>query len=79
MSRKKAPALRQGHGMRKHAIDVFQRRCNPDQVVPDAQLRFAHHRYVMLQKKVKVLQNRSSQAVLNRNDRAVDRSIRQRM
>ncbi len=71
--------MRQRHWMRKDPIDVVKGRRDADQVVPDAQLRLAHHLHVVLQQEVEVFQHRSGKAVLNGNDRAVYRFVGQRV
>ena len=56
MGGEEAPALRQGHGMRKYAIDVVENCAyKRDQIMPDAQQRFPLHRHIVREQQVEVL------------------------
>ena len=43
----------------------------------DAKQRFAYHYHIVTEQQVEMLQNRTRQAVFNRNDRGIDGSLRQ--
>ena len=65
---KKLPALRQRHRMRGHALDLFHRSArHRDQVVANAQQRFALDRNIVRQQQIVVFHHRTGQRVLDRN------------
>jgi len=47
----------------------------PMKVVADPQLRLANHFHIVLQQEVEMFQHRAGQAVLDGNDRAVNRFV----